>query len=288
MPRRALLASLVCALAASGCLTELGHCGPTYTSLSWNQPGLYDAIAATTAWRTTWDPGDGALPWENPWDNLTGLRLHRVTLELARPVYHTVGSISYNDPILARIQLAQDGVVRAQVEGDVADAVILDAFHRLAANASLATSEQVASAARAFLESKADEGTRTLIPHDPNYTNYTERIHWRHQARMPGPFRLGELLAELDVAAPGGPSPGQASATTGAWSFDFTLPTWRIEEVGADRSLTTDARGWTVYEAGDHVKGSNEELVADAAAWATGQGLPPLRLDGVHGSAYVC
>lgn len=287
MAARSLLASLACLAALSGCV-DLGHCGPTYTSLSWQQAGLYDALENSTAWRTTWEPGDGALPWQNPWPNLTGLRLQRVSLEVAKPIDHVVGNFAFSDPLLARIELTQDGVVRAMAEGNVSDAAVLAAFHRLANSTTLAPSGQVAAAAQAFLASKVDEGTRSAIPDPANPGHWTERIHWRHQARLPGPFRLEALAQELGLPAPTGPTPGQAGSSTGPWAFDFTLPTWRLEEVGADRSLTTDARGRTVYEGGDHSKGSYEDLVADAAAWAAAHRLPALQLADAEGAAYVC
>lgn len=280
-----LVLGLAGAAALSGCITDWGHCGPFFSSMQWHQDDLYPAFAQTTLW-AGWDPGNGALPWTNTWDNLTGLRLAEARLQVDRPEFHSRGNIAYADPHLSHISLLRDGVVYAFVEGNVSDDVVLTAFHRMADQTTLAPPSELEAAAQAFLDSRRDAGSRSAVPLDDDGTSWMEFYHWEYTALLPGPLKLDELVASQGIEAPAGQTPGRAESSLGNWSFTFTLPTWVLEN-GTGSSLTVDVRGMASFQAG-RSHDTLESLQEEAQDLARQANLPRLQLDGVEAVASIC
>lgn len=268
---------------APGCiLLGYEHCGPTYTSLWWTQPGLADGISNATP-GARWDPGAGALPWTNPW-NLTGLRLAHVRLQGDRPAEHRMGIFSYQDPHLSALDLGGQGVLEASQEGNVSDDVVLAAVQRFLDNVSAAPPEARAQAAQAFVASRRDTGTRANIPLDEDYKRWEERPIWAYRALVPAPLRLDDLVADLEVAAPANPSLGTGQSKVGPWTFEFTLPLWHLEE--GEAHLAVDGLGNAHFDGAP--TGNETRLRQQAVDLAAGAGLPPLDLTDAQGAAKIC
>lgn len=282
-PLAATVAMAGLAAALAGCIapTHFEHCGVTYTSLAWKQPGLADAISNATS-GAHWDAGGGRLPWTSPWTNATGLRLATIQLKVADPVEHQLGAVAYNDPAVLWIQLEGTGTASTSTEGNVSDDEVVRAFHRLAENASAAPPEAIAQAALAFARARTDTGTRTGIPRDAG-EGWREEPVWAYQATMPGPLRLEALLDGLGV-----PFPQLALATghaaTAPWSFEFTLPTWKVTQ-GEDM-LQVGLAGDATYTGPETA--SVEAMRSQAWDFANRTGLPHLAIEDATGSAFVC
>ena len=271
---------LVLTAAVPGCFL-FDDCGAT-TDITWTQPDLGPLGNVTPG--AVFQPGDGRLPWTNPWTNLTGLRLAGIGLDLATPAERQERLLGYATPMVLHIGLHGTGNATTSTDGEVPETELIEAFHRLAANLTAAPIAEVDAAARSFAASRRDSGVFLAEP-DGN-GGYREIPVLEHDAAMPGPLRLDGFVAGFGLAEPLPyvSGPGGASLEAAPWSFTFSLPTWRITD--GDDSLVFDALGHAMYSGTP--RDDEARFKRDAQDFAGKHGLPRFEIDDVEAGGYIC
>lgn len=263
------MAPLVLAALLSGCLLE-GHCGYMPEEAQWVEPGLYAQLSEgrVGVWQAQWSPGDGALPLDGAALGAPGLRLKAVSADM---------------PGRMSMRMDRDGWVSAWIADDEAH-LAAARFQAFAANVSAAPADAVAHAATRF---GASAGDVDLVEASQDGTGgWTERPFRRYFAAMPGPMRLQDLAAAIDLEAMQASRPGHLSGQAHNMSWEFTVPTWTIAMHPG--TVTVDSNDHVAVEGafsegddGQEVQDAVRELFAEA-------GLPQPRLEGMQHTGSIC